>query len=215
MPSSPDSIAISNTIANPARRTFTRQRRALSGIEKQAAAKRASLHLYKLNHRLAHHAKVAIYYDDFGELPTQPILDWCLRLGLEPFLPVVGSLGKHDKRLMFAPIYQHKLSHVATYTHQLGMQQPYVRKLINAAQLDVIFCPLVAADIQGNRMGMGGSYYDTTLAPSHKYSHKSGLKKPLKIGWCYDFQVVEQLNRQPWDVPLDALITPSKLRWFL
>jgi 5-formyltetrahydrofolate cyclo-ligase len=26
--------------------------------------------------------------------------------------------------------------------------------------------------------------------------------------------VVEQLARQPWDVPLDALITPTGIRWF-
>ncbi|WP_230661302.1 5-formyltetrahydrofolate cyclo-ligase [Psychrobacter sp. I-STPA10] len=197
-------------VSNPPRRIFTRQRRALSSRERQAAAKHASLHLYKLKHRIPHHANVAIYYDDFGELPTQPILNWCLCLGLQPFLPVVGSRGKHDKKLMFAPIYQYHLRNIATYTHRLGMQQPQSRKLIAASQLDIIFCPLVAADKQGNRMGMGGGYYDATLAHSHHF----GLTKPLKIGWCYDFQVIEQLARQSWDVPLDALITPSRIRWF-
>lgn len=208
------SIATSDTITNPARRIFTRQRRALSSREKQQAASYASLHLYKLRHRLPSHAKVAIYYDDFGELPTQVLLDWCHRLGYSCYLPVVGSLGQHNKKLMFTPIYQHKLQHIATYTHRLGMQQPQTRNLIHASQLDVIFCPLVAVDVQGNRMGMGGGYYDTTLAHSHKYSHKLSLKKPLKIGWCYEFQVVEQLMCQPWDVPLDALITPNGIRWF-
>ena len=29
----------------------------------------------------------------------------------------------------------------------------------------------------------------------------------------HDFQVVK-IERQPWDVPLDGLITPSGLRWF-
>ena len=199
-----------STIANPSRRIFTRQRRALSSTARQASARQASLHLYKLRHLLPIHAKIALYYNDFGEIPTQPILQWCQRLGFQPFLPVVGSLGKHDKRLMFAPIYHSKLGNVATYTHQFGMQQPYSRHLIAAKQLDAIFCPLVAADLQGNRMGMGGGYYDTTLAHSHNF----GVKKPLKIGWAYEFQVVEKLSRQRWDVPLDVLITPSKIRWF-
>ena len=54
----------------------------------------------------------------------------------------------------------------------------------------MIICPIVAVDKNGNRMGMGGGFHDTTLAKSYQ----SGAKKPLKVGWCYDFQVVEQLK---------------------
>lgn len=206
-PSTPSKPA---TIANPPRRHFTRQRRKLTAQQRNLAASLASSHLYKLTSRLPRNAKVGIYYDDFGELPTQPILEWCTRLGYFSYLPVVGSLGHGDKRLRFAKVNVHNLNLVATAPHYLGMQQTYQRKLIWARDLDVLFCPLVAADLQGNRMGMGGGYYDTTLAKSNQL----GLKKPLKIGWCYDFQVAGPLNRQPWDVPLDGLITPSKLRWF-
>ena len=90
------------------------------------------------------------------------------------------------------------------------MKQNHSRAPLWASELDVIICPLVAVDKHGNRMGMGGGFYDTTLGKSYR----SGVKKPLKIGWCYDFQVVEQLARQPWDVPLDGLITPNGIRWF-
>ncbi|WP_131667580.1 5-formyltetrahydrofolate cyclo-ligase [Psychrobacter pygoscelis] len=200
----------SKAIANPPRRHFTRQRRKLTAQQRNLAASLASRHLYKLISRLPHQAKVGIYYDDFGELPTQPILNWCNRLGYFCYLPVVGSFGHEDKRLRFAKVNAHNLNLVPTAPHSLGMQQTYQRKLVWAHELDVLFCPLVAADLQGNRMGMGGGYYDTTLAKSNQL----GLKKPLKIGWCYDFQVTQQLKRQPWDVPLDGLMTPSKLRWF-
>ena len=206
-------IMTDKSISNPPRRTFTRRRRQLSHQQRQHFARLASLYLPALRLHLPKKAKVAIYYDDFGELPTQVILDWCHRLGYQCYLPTVSTMGtadKKDKKMRFAPIHRHKLCNLATYRHALGMRQIYSRKLINASQLDVIFCPLVAADLQGNRMGMGGGYYDTTLAHSHKF----GLKKPLKIGWCYEFQVVEQLTRQSWDVPLDALITPNKIRWF-
>ena len=122
----------------------------------------------------------------------------------------MGSLGNDDKRLRFVPIYQSKLLNIPTRIHSLGMKQNHHRRLLWARELDVIICPLVAVDLNGNRMGMGGGFYDTTLGKSYR----SGAKKPLKIGWCYDFQVVEQLERQPWDVPLDGLITPSGIRWF-
>ena len=198
------------TRSNPSRRQFTRQRRQLSDGARSNMGQAASLHLTKLQQRLPAHARIGLYYDGFGELPTQPILDWCQRLGYLPYFPVVGSLGDDDKQLRFVPIYQSKLLNVPTRIHSLGMKQNHHRRLLWARELDVIICPLVAVDLNGNRMGMGGGFYDTTLGKGYR----SGAKKPLKIGWCYDFQVVEQLQRQPWDVPLDGLITPSGIRWF-
>lgn len=195
---------------NPSRRQFTRQRRQLTAHQRRQFARAASLHLIKLQQRLPANARIGLYYDGFGELPTQLLLNWCLRLGYQPYLPVVGSLGTNDKRLRFAPIYHAKLMNVPTRIHSLGMKQNHHRKLLWATDLDVIICPLTAVDKCGNRMGMGGGFYDTTLGKSYR----AGAKKPLKIGWCYDFQVVEQLQTQAWDVPLDGLLTPSGLRWF-
>ncbi len=212
---STDNVRIADTIGNPPRRHFTRQRRSLSESKRRQLANSASLHLIKLQQRLPPRARIGLYYDGFGELPTQPLLDWCQRLGYLPYLPVVGSFGhtrngNDDKLLRFVPIHHAKLLNIPTRIHSLGMKQNHHRRLLWARDLDVIICPLVAVDKKGNRMGMGGGFYDTTLGKSYK----SGAKKPLKIGWCYDFQVVEQLERQPWDVPLDGLITPSGLRWF-
>ena len=206
---------IDATLTHPPRRQFTRQRRQLNAGERRQLAHSASLHLTKLQQRLPSKSRIGLYYDGFGELPTQPLLDWCQRLGYLSYLPVVGSLGHDDKgnmdkRLRFVPIYQSKLLNIPTRVHSLGMKQNHHRRLLWARELDVIICPLTAVDKNGNRMGMGGGFYDTTLAKSYL----SGAKKPLKIGWCYDFQVIEALERQAWDVPLDGLITPSGLRWF-
>ena len=210
-----NNVQIADTISNPPRRLFTRQRRQLNESKRRQLANLASLHLTKLRQRLPSRARIGLYYDGFGELPTQPVLEWCQRLNYQPYLPVVGSFsrtrnGFEDKRLRFVPIYHAKLLNVPTRIHRLGMKQNHHRRLLWAAELDVIICPLVAVDLNGNRMGMGGGFYDTTLSKSYE----SGAKKPLKIGWCYDFQVVDQLVRQPWDVALDGLITPSGLRWF-
>ena len=204
-----------SAVSNPPRRHFTRQRRQLTDSARRNMGQAASLHLSKLQQRLPKNARIGLYYDGFGELPTQPLLDWCQRLGYLPYLPVVGSLGRtsngtDDKYLRFVPVYHSKLLNIPTRIHHLGMKQNHSRALLWARELDVIICPLVAVDLNGNRMGMGGGFYDTTLGKGYR----SGASRPLKIGWCYDFQVVEQLARQPWDVPLDGLITPSSIRWF-
>lgn len=236
-------------MTTPARKHFTKQRRALTLQQRNNLACAASQHLFKLQHLLPKHAKVAIYYDGFGELPTQPIVDWCKKLGYCVYLPVVGSLGhihksnskpskqnnhdksshnkgswnkdnQHkgntgDKRLRFAPMQVTKLTNLPTYTHPLGMQQHRHRSLLWAKQLDVIFCPLVVIDECGTRMGMGGGYYDRTLETAHQFCQRSGgIKKPLKIGWCYEFQVVDRLIRQAWDVPMDMVMTENSVRIF-
>ncbi len=223
-------VAQKSTVADKSamhsRGYFTRQRRALTKHNRQQMAKQASLQLHKLRGMLPKNAKVAIYYDDFGELATQVILDWCIKLGYQAYLPVVSSLrsssvnlvNQHNKRLKnnslknkqlrFAPIDHHKLLNLPTRRHTLGMKQPYKRLLLPAAALDMIICPLVAIDKAGTRMGMGGGYYDTTLAKFYQLS----IAKPLKVAWCYDFQLVDKLNKQTWDVPMDMIISNKGLK---
>lgn len=218
------SLATASVSQPVSRRHFTRQRRSLSANQRQHAARLASLHLPKLAQRLRHNntpdntpVRVAVYLPDFGELPTQPIVDWCVRLGYQVYLPIIRSAQtsgsstqhrtKHQKqhrtqhrRMSFAPIHQHKLLTLPSLPHALGMQQIHSRHLLPAAALDVVFCPLVAVDRQGNRMGMGGGFYDATLADARSL---------VKVGWCYDFQLVEYLPAQPWDVAMDWVLSPS------
>lgn len=200
---------------NPSRREINRQRRSLTEQQRRNSASMAFRHLSKLTPRLPRNAKVAIYLDDFGELPTQPLLKWCQRMGYEAYMPVINTLGKDNKHIRFAPIEHTKLINIPTVRHPFGMQETKHRHLLTADKLDLIICPLVAADEQGNRMGMGGGFYDTTMAKSYQYSSsKNHRKHPLRVGWCYEFQVVNKIQTQPWDVPLNALITPKKIRWF-
>lgn len=66
---------------------------------------------------------------------------------------------------------------------------------------EVIFVPLVACDKNKNRLGFGKGYYDRYM---------SG-KSTLKIGLCYDFQVVNGVSVNEWDIPLDMIITEKRL----
>jgi len=77
--------------------------------------------------------------------------------------------------------------------------------IIPSSQLDIILMPLVGFDAAGNRLGMGGGYYDRTLAFT-----KHANKKPLLIGIAHDIQEVDSLPIAPWDIPLNAIITPTR-----
>lgn len=67
---------------------------------------------------------------------------------------------------------------------------------------DLIIVPLLAADLQGNRMGQGGGYYDRTL---HHLRENHSVRT---IGIAWEAQIESQLAPKPWDEPLDAIATP-------
>ena len=62
-----------------------------------------------------------------------------------------------------------------------------------------------AFDADGNRLGMGGGYYDRHFA-----ARRTGLwRRPALVGVAYGFQRVARIERAEWDVPLDAIVTES------
>jgi 5-formyltetrahydrofolate cyclo-ligase len=73
---------------------------------------------------------------------------------------------------------------------------------VDLARLDLVVVPGLAFDAAGGRLGKGGGFYDRFLA-------QPGLRA-AKVGVGLDVQVVESAPREAWDVPLDALITPTR-----
>lgn len=63
---------------------------------------------------------------------------------------------------------------------------------------DLIVVPGVAFDHKGNRLGRGKGYYDRFLG------QHMGVKR---IGICFDFQLVEEVPAEPFDIQMDEVIT--------
>lgn len=82
-----------------------------------------------------------------------------------------------------------------------GIEIPMDYSIMEAPE--VIFVPLVACDENKNRLGFGKGFYDRYMSGRHT----------LKIGLCYDFQVVDTLSANEWDVPLDIIITEKRIIW--
>jgi 5-formyltetrahydrofolate cyclo-ligase len=55
---------------------------------------------------------------------------------------------------------------------------------------------------------MGGGFYDRSFAFKLR---KNSTKRPLMIGLAHSFQETESAFNDPWDVPLDAIITDREL----
>ncbi len=81
----------------------------------------------------------------------------------------------------------------------LGVLEPLEYTILENPS--VVIVPLVACDKNLNRIGMGKGYYDRYLRD----------KTAIKIGICYDFQVVDKIIPNKTDVPLDIIVTENQI----
>lgn len=142
--------------------------------------------------RLAPARIVAAYHPLKDEISPYPILE---RLGPGQRAVLPWFLDR-DARMLFreAP---------ATEPSPWGVLQPGAEA--DALAPDLVLVPLVAADRHGARIGHGKGHYDRALA----HLREGGAVTTIGIAW--DFQIVEQaIDADAWDVPLDAIATPSE-----
>jgi 5-formyltetrahydrofolate cyclo-ligase len=85
---------------------------------------------------------------------------------------------------------------------------PATTQRIALRELDLILVPLLAVDTEGWRLGSGGGFYDRRL---HRLRADRRWRRPRLIGVAYEFQRVARISHEPWDVPLDAVITEANL----
>jgi 5-formyltetrahydrofolate cyclo-ligase len=149
--------------------------------------------------------KIAIYLANDGELNTQPFINWCWQNEISVYLPVIHPFSKGN--LLFLKYTKTSM----LIKNKYGILEPKldVRNIITVDKLDIIFTPLVAFDQRGNRLGMGGGFYDRTLANWHIQYQQNKQTKPLPIGLAHDCQKIEKIPFESWDIPLPIIITPT------
>ena len=72
----------------------------------------------------------------------------------------------------------------------------------DVVQPDMVLAPLVGFDGARYRLGYGGGYFDRTLGAL--------TRRPLAIGIGYEFSVLETIDPQPHDIPMDAVLTEKR-----
>lgn len=144
--------------------------------------------------------RVAAYWPADGEIDPLPALTRAHALGKTCYLPVLCRL--RDGQLHFAPWQPG----APLARNRYGIQEPLCprRMWLAPRMLDLVLLPLVGFDAAGNRLGMGGGYYDRSFA----FVLRNVWRRPRLIGVGFDQQRVSALPGRPWDVPLDAVLTP-------
>ena len=188
------------------RKQLFTMRRSIPHLTQRLAARRLIQHSLSAGlHWRAH--RIGVYMSMGSEIATQPLIQRLRSLGKQVFLPVL-SRQVTQRKLWFVDVGRHP----NWVTNRFGIQEAHGGHAIRAQQLDVLFLPLVGFDAHGYRLGMGGGFYDASLAHLHV---RRVWRKPVRIGLAYDCQLAPHpLPHDAWDVPLDAILTESGLRWF-
>ncbi|WP_455204150.1 5-formyltetrahydrofolate cyclo-ligase [Kaarinaea lacus] len=184
------------------RKRIRRQRRALSAHERDCYSKRFAKR-FAASALFRNSKHIALYLANDGELDLYPLMQLAWRMKKRCYLPILSP--PFQRHLYFAQYAEG--GHLIP--NQFGIPEPDVgpRLWLTGRRLDLVLTPLVAFDDKGNRLGMGGGYYDRTFAYHIRHNHWC---RPKLVGVAYEFQKVESLDSAAWDVPLFAVVTPDR-----
>ena len=191
------------TFKNRIRTEMRERRRRLTLEERSVASNALAKNLLQLM-GFKRVGRIGAYMANDGEIDPLPALLDCLQRGYKCFLPVL--LPGQRPSVRFA-----NFSNTSKFRlNQYGILEPdlYQQHCLNAIQLEWILLPLVAFDMAGNRLGMGGGYYDSSLA---LIPHRKNWQRPRLIGLAYEFQRVDQIVVDEWDVQMHSILTDKKL----
>ena len=180
-----------------------RTRRRALGDARRAWLSESAASCFSRHHLFRSARRIGVYLPNDGELDPTPLMTLAWAMGKQVYLPVLSHLRRDH--LLFAPYAPGD----ALRENRFGIPEPVVslRQMIDLKSLDLVLTPLVAFDERGNRLGMGGGFYDRSFAFLRRRRH---WLKPHLVGLAYDFQRVETLQQQHWDVPLRGVVTEKR-----
>ena len=181
-------------------------RRALTSAQQRNAAH--GLLNQVLKHPLYQRSRrIAFYLPNDGEIDPTLALRKALDRNKECYLPVLYRGG--ENRLLFG----RTLTLTNMKLNRFGIPEPNIAKYgwVFSNELDLILAPLVAFADDGNRIGMGGGFYDRSQ--KHLRLNRN-WQRPYVLGLAHEFQHVESIGRNAWDIPLRGAITDQQIYKF-
>ncbi|OYY95342.1 MAG: 5-formyltetrahydrofolate cyclo-ligase [Hydrogenophilales bacterium 28-61-23] len=198
------------------RKQLRQQRAAVTPAERHAAGQQ--LARLALRHRLlARNRRIGFYMPSKNEIDVLPLLRTALRMGVACYLPVVprrALVGARRHKLWFTRLAGKEIAldqaHPAWVNNRYGIPEylPRAARRVRSRQLDLLFMPMLGFDRRGWRIGMGGGYYDASLAYlGETKTRRAHWRRPRLIGVAFSVQEIARAPNDPWDVPLNGILT--------
>ena len=187
------------------RRMLRNARRALTPSEQRKAAQ--GVYRQLAQHPLFRRAKhISLYLPTDGEIDPRLLLRAAQRRGKATYLPVLSAWPRTKM------VFQRVRPGEKLLPNRFRILEPRVnvRRQRQVWALDLVLLPLVGFDDAGGRLGMGGGFYDRSLAYLARRQH---WRKPTLLGLAHECQKVERLVQASWDVPLAGTVTDKQ--WYI
>ena len=176
---------------------YKKKRLSLTKQEVDHLSQRVCKQLDKLSIWRLKHYHIFISISKYNELDTSSIINKL----------------KSEKKIIIVPkISNNELVHIAINDqtefsiNEYGIKEPNNGNHFIIENLDLIFIPLLAFDLEGHRVGYGKGYYDRFLKLTNKSS--------LKIGLSFFDPINKIQDIDDNDVKLDYCITPTQIHKF-
>ena len=176
---------------------YKKKRLSLTKQEVDHLSQRVCKQLDKLSIWRLKHYHIFISISKYNELDTSSIINKL----------------KSEKKIIIVPkISNNELVHIAINDqtefsiNEYGIKEPNNGNHFIIENLDLIFIPLLAYDLEGHRVGYGKGYYDRFLKLTNKSS--------LKIGLSFFDPINKIQDIDDNDVKLDYCVTPKQVHKF-
>ena len=144
------------------------------------------------------HVHLFLYITKLNEVNTFPLLEKLQGLG---YIIYTSYLNPVTKELDTLEITHNKDFEPGDF----GIPIPKESKKVDSHQIQLVFVPLLAYDIKGNRIGYGKAYYDIFLTKLH---HET-----IKVGLSF-FPPEKEIPSESHDIRLDFCVTPEEIYHF-
>ena len=174
------------------KKRFSLTKQEVDDLSQRVCKQLDKLHIWKLKH---YHIFISI--SKYNELDTSSI---------------INKLKSEQKIIIVPKISNNELVHIAINDetefglNEHGIKEPNDGNHFVIENLDIIFIPLLAFDIEGHRVGYGKGYYDKFL----KLTNNS----TLKIGLSFFDPINKIQDIDDNDVKLDYCVTPKQVHKF-
>lgn len=124
--------------------------------------------------------------------------------------PIVSKAWEMGKRVAVPKVINKVMNfyYIETFDDVMpgyrGILEPIIDDNIADEKKAFIIMPGLAYDLDFNRIGYGGRYYDSYFSDHEDMDF-------FKAAPVYDFQIVDHIETEPHDIPVDAIITTSRI----
>jgi 5-formyltetrahydrofolate cyclo-ligase len=172
-----------------------RLRQELAPADRTEWSRRITERLWTLE-AFARAQRIVFYAATGDEVETLLLLHRWIEAGRKVILPRVAGDG-------MSVVEVDRLEDLAPGYRGILEPRPGSGRMVAWEEVEVALVPGLAFDVHGNRLGRGGGHYDRALARMDP--------KAVKIGLAFDFQVVERLPAEARDMPVDLVVTETRV----